>query len=56
MLWKVLADAVVFVHLLWILFLVFGAFLGSRNRKVRIIHVSGLACAILIQVFDWYCP
>ncbi|MGO9614489.1 MAG: DUF2784 domain-containing protein [Dissulfurispiraceae bacterium] len=56
MLYKILADIVVFTHLLWILFLIFGALWGKRNSKIRIIHISGLAFAIILQVFDWYCP
>jgi len=56
MLYKIIADIVVSVHLLWILFLIFGALWGRRNSTVRIIHISGLAFAMIIQVFDWYCP
>ncbi len=46
----------VLVHFLWILFLIFGAFLGVRSRAIKIIHVSGLLSAFVIQVFGWYCP
>jgi Protein of Unknown function (DUF2784) len=56
MTYKVLADAVVMVHFSWILFLIFGVFPGVRWRAVRIIHISGLAFAIVIQAFDRYCP
>jgi hypothetical protein len=56
MVYKVLADIVVFVHFLWILFLIFGVFWGIRNQKVKVIHLSGWAFAIIIQVFNWYCP
>ena len=56
MLYKVAADVIVLTHLLWIIFLFFGAIWGVRNRIVKIIHLSGLLFAILIQVFDWYCP
>src|SRR4030066_1483906 len=56
MFYKVFADIVVLLHFLWILFLFFGAFWGIRNRAVKIFHISGLAFAFLIQVFDWYCP
>ena len=56
MLYRILADSVVFIHFLWILFLVFGALLGIRNRAVKIVHLSGLAFAVLLQVYDWYCP
>jgi hypothetical protein len=52
----IFADGVVLIHFLWILFLVFGAFWGVKSRPVRIFHVSGLVIAVVIQLFDWYCP
>jgi hypothetical protein len=55
-LFRILADAVVLLHLLWILFLIFGAFWGVRCVIVKIFHISGLAFALIIQTFDWYCP
>ena len=54
--YKVLADIVVCVHFLWILFLIFGVLGGIRNQKVKVIHISALAFAIVIQVLNWYCP
>jgi len=56
MLYKVLADIVVFVHFLWILFIILGVFWGMRNQKVKVIHIFALAFAIIIQAFNWYCP
>lgn len=56
MLFRVLADLVVLIHFLWILFLVFGSFWGVRNRAVKLLHLSGLVFAFIIQIFDWYCP
>lgn len=56
MVYKVFADIVVFIHFLWILFLILGVFWGIKNQKVKIIHISALAFAIIIQVFNWYCP
>jgi hypothetical protein len=47
---------VVLVHFLWIVFLFLGAVLGVRFKTIKIIHLSALCFAILIQVFDWYCP
>jgi len=52
----ILADGVVLIHFLWILFLVFGALWGVKKRAVRIFHISGLVFAVVIQLFDWYCP
>jgi len=56
MIYQILANIVVFLHLLWILFLVFGVLWGIRNKTARVIHISGLAFSIIIQIFDWYCP
>ncbi len=56
MLYKVLADIVVLIHFLWIVFLIFGGFLGRKNKVVRYFHTFGLAFAVIIQIFGWYCP
>ena len=56
MLYKILADIVVLIHFLWIVFLFFGAFWGIKNKAGRIFHLSGLAFAFILQIFDWYCP
>ena len=54
--YKILADIIVLIHFLWILFLIFGAFAGIRNKAIKIIHISGLVFAFVIQIFGWYCP
>jgi hypothetical protein len=56
MTYKILADFTLLIHFLWILFLFFGAYVGARSRALRILHLSGLAFALMIQVFGWYCP
>ncbi len=56
MFYKILADSVVLIHFLWILFLFFGAIWGIKNKAVKIFHISGLAFAFVIQIFGWYCP
>jgi hypothetical protein len=56
MLYRVLADATVLVHFLWILFLILGGLWGRRLRAVRVLHFIGLVFALAIQVLDWYCP
>lgn len=54
--YRFVADLVVILHFLWILFILFGAFWGRRNRLVRTVHVSALAFALLLETFAWYCP
>ena len=56
MFYKILADIVVLIHLIWILFLFLGAFWGVNNRTIKIFHISGLLFAFLMQIFDWICP
>jgi hypothetical protein len=56
MFYLILADIVVLVHLAWIVFLLVGALWGVRNRAVAVVHIGGLAYAVVIQVMGWYCP
>lgn len=56
MLYKFLADMVVLIHFLWILFLILGVLWGRRNKLVKIFHLSGLTFAFIIQILNWYCP
>jgi hypothetical protein len=56
MLYKVIADIAVLVHFLWIVFLLFGAFLGVRYRAVKLLHLAGLGYAVVLNLFGWYCP
>ncbi len=53
---RFLADAVVFFHFLWILFLIFGFAFGRKSKKIKLFHIGGLFFAIFIQAFDFYCP
>ncbi len=56
MLYKIAADGVVVIHFLWIIFLIFGVFIGRKHRSVKIFHIAGLGFAVIIQIFGWYCP
>ncbi|MEW6416549.1 MAG: DUF2784 domain-containing protein [Nitrospirota bacterium] len=56
MFYRVAADFVVLIHFLWIVFLIFGAFIGKKYRAVKIFHIAGLGFAVIMQIFGWYCP
>ncbi|MBM4305708.1 MAG: DUF2784 domain-containing protein [Deltaproteobacteria bacterium] len=56
MVFKILADSVVLIHFLWIVFLFLGGLWGKRNKVIKIFHLSGLGFALVIQLFDWFCP
>ena len=53
---KVAADLVVVFHLLWIVFLVFGALIGRHVIWVKWLHLGALTFSVLLQLFHWTCP
>jgi hypothetical protein len=55
-LYLIAADIIVFVHFIWIIFLITGAYWGRRHRWIKRIHITGLLFAFAIQIFGWYCP
>jgi hypothetical protein len=55
-LYKIAADITVLIHFSWIVFLIFGAIIGRYINWVKILHISGLGFALLIQIAGWYCP
>jgi TRAP-type uncharacterized transport system fused permease subunit len=56
MFYKITADIIVLLHFLWIIFLVFGAFIGRRYKWVKAAHITGIGLALIIQLSGWYCP
>lgn len=56
MFYSISADIIVVLHLLWILFLIFGAFPGRRYKWIKVVHIGGVIHALMIQVFGWFCP
>jgi hypothetical protein len=55
-LFRLLANAVVVVHALFILFVVAGGFLAWRRRWVAAIHVPCAIWGVLIEFRGWICP
>ncbi len=56
MLYRALADLVVIVHFLFVLFAVGGAFLVLRWRGVVWVHIPAAIWAALIEFAGWICP
>jgi len=56
MFYLVAADITVFIHLLWIVFLIFGALWGRKNSLIKKIHIGGMLFALIIQIAGWNCP
>jgi len=53
---RLLANAVVVVHALFILFVVWGGFLVWRRRWVAAIHVPCAVWGVMIEYRGWICP
>lgn len=56
MIYRVLADAVVIVHLAFVLFVVIGGFLLRRWPRLVYVHVPVAIWGVLIELVGWICP
>jgi len=58
MLFKIAADFIVFIHFLWIIFIILGfpIFLYFNLYKWRIFHLIALIAAIIMQITQTICP
>src|ERR1041385_320238 len=56
MLWKLVTDAVVAVHGLWLAAVILGPALAWRNPKVRLVHLIMLWWAFFVVGSGIYCP
>ena len=55
-LYRFLANAVVSIHALFILFVVLGGFLAWRRRWVAAVHIPCAIWGVLIEYRGWICP
>ncbi len=56
MVYRILADLVVSVHLAFVLFVALGGFLVLRRRSVAWFHLPAAAWGVLIEFAGWVCP
>jgi hypothetical protein len=56
MFYKLAADAVVFIHLGFVLFVVAGALLVFRWRWLALLHVPAVVWGVLLEFRGWLCP
>jgi hypothetical protein len=55
-LYSALAVAVLFLHALFILWVIFGALLTNKRPVLRWLHIASLVWGILTEVLPWPCP
>ncbi|MBW2019380.1 MAG: DUF2784 domain-containing protein [Deltaproteobacteria bacterium] len=56
MVFKLLNDFVILLHLLWIVFILFGFLVALKYFKASFIHMAGLAFTLVLNLGGWYCP
>ncbi len=56
MLYRLGADAVLVVHLLFIVFVLFGGLLVLRWRWVMMLHIPAMLWGAVVEFFHLYCP
>ncbi len=56
MIYGILADAVLVLHLVFILFVVFGGMLLFVRRAWAWAHLPCVAWAVLVELAGWICP
>jgi hypothetical protein len=56
MLYRIAADAVVFLHLLFIVFVVIGGLLVVRWRWLIALHLPAVTWGAVVEFFHLYCP
>lgn len=56
MLLRLAADALVFLHFTFVIFVVSGGFLSWRFRRVALVHVPAAIWGMLIEFTGWICP
>lgn len=54
--YRLLADAVVLLHVAFVLFVVFGGLLVGRRAWVAWVHVPAAIWGVLIEYSGWICP
>src|SRR5688572_22529286 len=50
------ADAIVVLHLAFVLFVVFGGLLVLRHRRVAWLHLPAVAWGVWVEFAGWICP
>jgi hypothetical protein len=54
--YRLLGDAVIILHLLWILFILFGLFIGIKYGRLIWVHLGGLVFTLILNIGGCFCP
>lgn len=54
--YTLLADTIVIIHFLFIIFVVIGGFLVIRRPKIAFVHLPAAMWGVAVEFFGWICP
>lgn len=54
--YNILADAIVVIHFLFILFVIGGGLLVIRSPKLAMVHLPAVVWGAAVEIFGWICP
>lgn len=54
--YNVFADVIVFIHFLFIIFVVIGGLLVIRWPKTVFVHLPAAVWGVAVEIFGWICP
>ena len=53
---KILADTIVIIHFLFIIFVIGGGLLVIRRPKIAFVHLPAAVWGAAVELFGWICP
>ncbi|MGE3787485.1 MAG: DUF2784 domain-containing protein [Nitrospirales bacterium] len=56
MLWRILADLILLIHLAFIIFVIVGGFLAIRWPRLAWVHLPAMVWGAAIEFSGWICP
>ncbi|MBW2609025.1 MAG: DUF2784 domain-containing protein [Deltaproteobacteria bacterium] len=56
MIFRILADITILLHLAWILFLISGFIFALKKSKIAFFHIAGLVFTFFLNLMQWHCP
>ena len=56
MIYRILTDSIVAIHLLFIIFVIFGGLLILYKKWFIWIHIPAAIWGAFVELFGWYCP
>lgn len=56
MIYRVVADLLVFLHLAFVVFVLLGGLLVFKWPRLAILHLPAVVWGVLLEVYGWRCP